>query len=762
MWNKFLESEPVNYEFILEEKCDSRILYNILTNGKPYMKETSYNSYSKYVNAHSKQPIDENGLISVFVHYSSKHFQKQSISRMYPTISRDGIKPEEHIERRCMTFSNNMEKHIKNTLCYKIYYDIDFQNSQPSILSQVFDFVSIKCETIKEYNIKREEILTKISEWYEIDRALSKQIFIQILYGGSIKSWKKENNIKTNKDQSFLLKFEKEVKKSIKILLEKDIMKRYIKYAKSVKEKDNPYSALSYFLMTIENRCLIELYTFFKKLGYTFGSFEYDGLKIYRIYGDMTPFPLEDLKNGEKYIFEKTGFKIVLVEKPIEPYIPFIENNNTYIIENESDAADIIIKNMKGKLIYEPKTSAIYYKKNNVWNKLNNASELNKFVNKYNFIKISNGNKSVYNRFNRNKNNISNSIIDDIDNFTDFYKDDFENLLIDSTKGKICFENGVYNFETGELIPWEDERTDNVYTAIISNHVYNPNVDKYYINYIENLLNEQFGKDICSEFLHIMARILAGCVEDKQWIVLFGNRNSGKGVTSTLLIEAFKSYIAIAISDYFSRKSGSGDPERDRGWLIPLRFARIILCNEIEPDCKLNGTMIKSISGGDVLIGRQIYKNSITFKHNSTLLLCCNDIPKSEPSDANENRKTIEMPIRYVSKEDIDKATEIEKKNMRLAIPDIKNILTRDKNYIDAFIYLIFKHYNLIKLPTPLIDEAGNGFIDSVNDINNDILKYFEIIQGDENAILTNNELKGVFNIVKGDLKLTESNQKLN
>jgi hypothetical protein len=756
---EFVFIDPPKYEFVLSETCQLQTLYNCLSNIQACFSKEIETSFTVYTNKHSKDKISTDDKTSVFVYYSSKSFEGKSIGRMYPIISPDGKTPEQHTSRRCMTFSNQMPKLLRNTICCEIYHDIDFKNSHPTILNQFFKFNTVICKPLKRYINNRDVILDEVCSWYNItDKDVAKNLFLRLICGGGITNWKKENNLEQYEDDyEFAILFQDEIRESVKKIINLEKYQRFVRYVKSVNKNQgvNPFSVITFVLETIENRCLIELYNHLVSLDYSVGSFEFDGLKIIR--KNKEPFPQDDLMSGKEFIKQKTGYDIELVEKIMEQYEPLIKLNNTFVIENDTDISEIVIEKSKNKLKYDTKTKKIYYKKDNCWTTLEQNNELSILVSNYTFILLAGNHKIIYNRYYKHKCSIYNDIVDVIKGKTELMVEDFDILSTETTINKICFKNGVYDFNIGLFLSWNDERTSNIYTTIISPFSYDPECREM-LEYINNMLSEQFGKDIFPEFAELLCRALAGHTEDKRWLTVFGSRNSGKGVLCELLEACFGDYIQTANSTSFCKNRGCGDPERDKGMLIPMRHSRLIKINEVESDSVLNGGFIKSVcSGGDTLKGRPMFKSSVSFKIEFTIMICCNDIPKIDTPDANKTRIVVEMPLIYTTEEHIANANDEQKKNLRLIIPDLKSRLKSDKRYLNAFITILFSHYKHHTPTIPLLTTRCKDLMDSPEDTTENILKYF-IFDKSEDVITSNSELKIVFKEIRSDLSISNCN----
>jgi len=100
---------------------------------------------------------------------------------------------------------SSMPREIRNTLAYKCYYDIDFVNCHPMILSQYCNKNNIRCDMLDSYIKNRNKILDDICKENKIERDDAKQLVLALMNGG------KGNNFADN-DETFLGKFKIEMK----------------------------------------------------------------------------------------------------------------------------------------------------------------------------------------------------------------------------------------------------------------------------------------------------------------------------------------------------------------------------------------------------------------------------------------------------------------------------------------------------------------------------------------------------------------------
>ena len=210
-------------------------------------------------------------------------------------------------------------------------------------------------------------------------------------------------------------------------------------------------------------------------------------------------------------------------------------------------------------------------------------------------------------------------------------------------------------------------------------------------------------KEMLIHFLRVMARVMAGHVEDKQWIVMIGERNCGKGVLTTLFQSCFKEYARTTDANNFIAKRGSSDSALDKKWLVPMDMARIVFTNEIdmtdgEKKTKLNSKCIKEVlaSGGDEMTARGLFKSEVKFFLQCQFMLMCNDLPECG-EDAFKDCKEFHMGSQFVEGEPQENCIVKEYKKD----DSIRNVYVKSESAIKAFTKVLFEHYSSTKPEEP-------------------------------------------------------------
>ena len=256
-------------------------------------------------------------------------------------------------------------------------------------------------------------------------------------------------------------------------------------------------------------------------------------------------------------------------------------------------------------------------------------------------------------------------------------------------------------------------------------------------------------KDIINEYREKINSLLWSIFEDHEtinyWfssigISLFGNKNesvyihtgsgrNGKGVLSNILEEALGSYYQQAESDLLT-----GNLQKPTNpTLAKAKNTRILMLSEPDDtddkNYKLKTSIIKSISGGDTITTRDLFKSTISYKPQFTVILQCNKKPDIDKFDvAIEQRlKVINYPFTFISNPQEEKE--------RLIDTSLKIMIKENKDFIKSFMGVLLEYAfknsntNTLIIPSKVKEENEKYFEES-----NPVKEFLNI-----NCIITKN-----------------------
>ena len=638
---------------------------------------------------------------------------------------------------------------FRGVLCDGIYTDFDMVNAHPCILSYLCKKYKISCSTLDTYIINREEKLNALMNSNNIKRSDAKSLFLEVMNDNKMRT--KIGN-KIIKDE-FFKAFDKEMKDIQKAIYNK------FKTVYRVKNSDDNKEGkvLNHLLCDTENKILHKIINVVNdnKIG-NIGALMFDGLMIEKV---------NDVANTIK-IFNKTTKQYGILWSIKDHDTELLDTINEFKADNKisyigQDIVDVT-EHMLDTIFKDKmfRCNGSLFFQNGVW--FDNQKEISYILT--NII----SDQDLYIEYNGKPMKISKIMhyIDDMIKLL-YSKCPINNRFMDEMHDKsynhIQYNNGYYDMGTNVFHKNKYTETtikiDRNYDDSESNKAVRQEIYAKILNPIFGINSEKDTdqmqtRDYC---LHIIARAIAGNVQDKNWFIFEGLRNSGKGVLTDLLIECFHDYIGITNSDNFIVKKKSSDAAKQLSWVVANRFARILLCQEISKgDTVMDGTMIKKIaSGGDKIEARINNKDEIKFKIQGTLFMCCNDIPIAQPTDCMETCNVINMKSVFVANNYPD-SKKLEGFNYYKADPTIKRLLLRRDDVIHEFTRIIYEAYH-VPIEYPEFMRQQN---DSLNDDDNDeiekLINLFEMTRKSEDKI-DNKTLKMIVNCNNIDMSLKKA-----
>ena len=482
------------------------------------------------------------------------------------------------------------------------------------------------------------------------------------------------------------------------------------------------------------------------------------GLKLFTDFSYVEPFNTEKEKENTISVFEKinpnskyTMKSLDLMCQQINP-AEYEKDCATVVNGGDNEAAILIYKELKDVFVYS--AGKFWYKLNNKW--YNDEKEVKMIVKNYilnrGLVTASENEKTgkISYRLYSSCNNHAKNILDVLCGKSVENKDDkFSEKFIETTKNKICFNNGVLNLQTKEFKSWE--QSQDVYTTIIIDYDYNPNRNETAINDVLNkIFINIFGEMDYKRALHFFSRAITGNIQDKSWGMFIGSRNCGKGVNECLFKNTFMDYIGSISSDLFIYKGkNSGDDLKLWGWIQDIENKRLCFIQESKLDdgdnhLKLDGVMIKKVSsGGDPIQNRKNFQDPINSYIQTTFMFNANDTPPftKGSGDCMETCSTFSSAKQFKSKEFIDERIANGACETEMSLYYERDDFIKDKcksmEWKQALIHIIIDNFN--KTAVKSVNKFKEE--DDCDDIISVILKSFKITKNKEDKI-TNKDLK--------------------
>jgi len=406
---------------------------------------------------------------------------------------------------------------------------------------------------------------------------------------------------------------------------------------------------------------------------------------------------------------------------------------------NHTDIAQLFFNMYPNKYIYSKK---IWYElnefniykevddyKNTLFNNLSLAIQ-NFIIEQRNLIipsdeQYMNKNKMVKNNYNAIGNsNFKKGVIESLCGF--YYKEDAE---FNTKQNLIAFKNKVYDVETGQFRDIKPED----YISISTKYEAPEKSDPVYRKKINKILNSIFEDDIIVNYwLTTVSLSLFTNKFESMYIHTGGGRN-GKGVMGDILSKALGEYYQQANSDLLTGEIKSATNPT----LANSRYCRLLVLSEPDDsgkDYKLKTSLVKSLTGGDIITVRDLYKSNISYKPMFSIILQCNKKPAIDKIDKaiEERLKVIHYPFTFV-----DNPTET---NERQRDYSLKDSINNDIKFIQEFMLLLletaFINYKNKKIEIPQkVKDKNEEYFNENNPVKEFLKDKFDITNKDTDKI---------------------------
>jgi len=662
----------------------------------------------------------------------------------------------------------NFKKEIRHALAKDLYLDIDMENAHPNFIVQYCISRNIKCSYLKFYVKNREKVLKKVMSKHKITREQTKKLFLRLCYLGKYKIVEDEETDEgyEPKDKYYWVEnFAKEMKEIAKRVcnIEKDIYSLMEKNEDIREYKNIKASTLSVLCQDIENKCLMEMYNFFKKNGHTVGTLCFDGMMV-----ESTPEIKRNiyqiLEECETRVYNKTNYNIKLTVKPMDIPLPFELPDFSKYVKDETDCRNKLFEiEGKNKFIYCNEQlyifdyrTGFYTTDRGVFNHYLEKNE--KYFNRIVSINKETGEEKIENF------GTCQTLRDKVWKVSHTSLDVNDNTWLERTEkssiGYLLFLDGIYNMNTGEFKKGYDP--DIVFHKSIPHKF--PERNEKNMKYANKLAfeNPLGDKENQLRMKVAIATALAGRTDLKKWYFVPGESNAGKTYMAFMLKKSFGGFVGTFESESIAYKSGfdTRDPAQLNRWSYLARFCRILISSEIKMGREIDGNIIKKQAGAaEDLVGRVHCGNEVSYKPHYTCFAMFNDIPPIRPfDDGLENRVSyIKFPFIFVNKEKLGEKPNYKLKDMQIE----KKIST--KKFIDGFIHIILDAYKyFLENGMPEFDNVVKEMWTQEEKQDDKIKELIEesfIITGNKNDKVPIREIRDFKKINDDDLKAISINK---
>jgi len=222
---------------------------------------------------------------------------------------------------------------------------------------------------------------------------------------------------------------------------------------------------------------------------------------------------------------------------------------------------------------------------------------------------------------------------------------------LDADPWSLNCENGILDLRTGQLRP-HDRRELHSKIAPVA---FAPDAQHPALTAVIGTIAETCGADVPPFLARVFGYCLTGCTSADALFLLQGAGGAGK----TTLTEA----VAAMLGDYATKlpfeaftlsrggkAAGGASPEK-----MKLRGARLALAEEGDRSATLDAGLVKEITGGGALTGRNLYQGLVTFQPTHKLFLVSNFEPHADSDDTGVWRRIIKIQFQEIPPERRDR-----------------------------------------------------------------------------------------------------------
>lgn len=203
---------------------------------------------------------------------------------------------------------------------------------------------------------------------------------------------------------------------------------------------------------------------------------------------------------------------------------------------------------------------------------------------------------------------------------------DSRRSIFDTHKGLLCFENGVFNFLTNELMPHDPKL---LFTRKVG---YNFNREaEAPTKWLEFIDRVTVGNKDLAKYLQKLLGFSMTGFTDRQANFLYGRGQNGKSVMLITFMKILGNegdeqltgeMDAMVFMNKFNSQSNA-----DLSSLAKLKGVRLLYAKDLPEDQTFNSGAIKNFTGGEKITAKAMYKDVISFENTATLWMSGNVKP---------------------------------------------------------------------------------------------------------------------------------------
>ena len=209
---------------------------------------------------------------------------------------------------------------------------------------------------------------------------------------------------------------------------------------------------------------------------------------------------------------------------------------------------------------------------------------------------------------------------------------------LDTHKSLLCTPNGIINLRTGELQPHNKDK----FITKITNCEYTDKIDH---PLWDSFLNDIFGgdRDLIRYIQKAVGYSLTGLTQEQCIFFCYGDGNNGKSTFLDVLSNMLGDYSSNVQSKSLIVKNNSGGSSSED--IARLKGARFVTSSESNEGARLDESLIKQLTGGDVITASKKYEHEFEFHPEFKLWMSTNHKPIIRGTDTGIWRRVQLIPF---------------------------------------------------------------------------------------------------------------------
>lgn len=212
---------------------------------------------------------------------------------------------------------------------------------------------------------------------------------------------------------------------------------------------------------------------------------------------------------------------------------------------------------------------------------------------------------------------------------------------LDENPNLLCFENGIYDLETG---CFRDGCPDDYISLCTGyNYIEADESDEIAIEINDFLKKIQPETEMLDYLMRLLSTCLAGSISEESFYVLTGSGANGKSKIMELLKYTLGEYFKPMDIRLLTEKRGSSSTASPE--LADKKGIRACPFDEPKATDEINTGFMKIFTGGDMITARALFREPIYFKPQFKPFLLCNHLPNIKSDDDGTWRRLKVIPF---------------------------------------------------------------------------------------------------------------------